>query len=154
MSEPMIAYCEIFHDNFQNTENKYLEFLRGKIERAPVSGFEINREEINDALLPHQKDAVVWALKGGRRALFESFGLGKTAQELEFCHQAAKREKRPALIVLPLGVRQEFKRDAVKLLGYKEPVYVRTMQEVRDNEGAEIMLTNYERVRDGDIDPS
>lgn len=146
--------CEIFHDNLQDTESKYLEFLRGKIERAPVSGFEISREEINDALLPHQKDAVAWALKGGRRALFESFGLGKTAQELEFCHQAAKREKRPALIVLPLGVRQEFKRDAVKLLGYKEPVYVRTMQEVRDNEDEEIMLTNYERVRDGDIDPA
>lgn len=146
--------ADTFNDNSKNTESEYLEFLRGKIERAPVSGFEINREEINDALLPHQKDAVVWALKGGRRALFESFGLGKTAQELEFCHQAAKREKRPALIVLPLGVRQEFKRDAVKLLGYKEPVYVRTMQEVRDNEDAEIMLTNYERVRDGDIDPA
>ena len=146
--------ADTFNDNSKNTESEYLEFLRGKIERAPVSGFEINREEINDALLPHQKDAVVWALKGGRRALFESFGLGKTAQELEFCHQAAKREKRPALIVLPMGVRQEFKRDAVKLLGYKEPVYVRTMQEVRDNEDAEIMLTNYERVRDGDIDPA
>lgn len=146
--------ADTFNDNSKNTESEYLEFLRGKIERAPVSGFEINREEINDALLPHQKDAVAWALKGGRRALFESFGLGKTAQELEFCHQAAKREKRPALIVLPLGVRQEFKRDAVKLLGYKEPVYVRTMQEVRDNEDAEIMLTNYERVRDGDIDPA
>ena len=146
--------ADTFNDNSKNTESEYLEFLRGKIERAPVSGFEISREEINDALLPHQKDAVAWALKGGRRALFESFGLGKTAQELEFCHQAAKREKRPALIVLPLGVRQEFKRDAVKLLGYKEPVYVRTMQEVRDNEDAEIMLTNYERVRDGDIDPA
>ena len=146
--------ADTFNDNSKNTESEYLEFLRGTIERAPVSGFEINREEINDALLPHQKDAVVWALKGGRRALFESFGLGKTAQELEFCHQAAKREKRPALIVLPMGVRQEFKRDAVKLLGYKEPVYVRTMQEVRDNEDAEIMLTNYERVRDGDIDPA
>ena len=147
---------EIFHDNLQNgkKEDQYLEFLKRKIEQAPVSGFEISKKELNDALLPHQKDAVTWALQGGRRALFESFGLGKTAQELEFCHQVAKREKRPALIVLPLGVRQEFKRDAVKLLGYKEPVYVRTMQEVRENDGAEILLTNYERVRDGDIDPT
>ena len=147
---------EIFHGNLQNgkKEDKYLEFLKRKIEQAPVSGFEISKKELNDALLPHQKDAVTWALQGGRRALFESFGLGKTAQELEFCHQVAKREKRPALIVLPLGVRQEFKRDAVKLLGYKEPVYVRTMQEVRENDGAEILLTNYERVRDGDIDPT
>ena len=30
--------------------------------------------------------------RGGRRALFESFGLGKTVQELEFCHLAAENE--------------------------------------------------------------
>ena len=132
----------------------YLEFLKSKIETAPVSGFSVPEEDINQALKPHQRDAVRWALRGGRRALFESFGLGKTAQELEFCHHAAKHEGRPALIVLPLGVRQEFKRDAVQILGYDEPVYVRTMQEVRENAGVEIMLTNYERVRDGDIDPT
>ena len=134
--------------------SKYLEFLKSKIETAPVSGFSVPEEDINPALKPHQRDAVRWALRGGRRALFESFGLGKTVQELEFCHHAAKHEGRPALIVLPLGVRQEFKRDAVNILGYEEPVYVRTMQEVRENAGAEIMLTNYERVRDGDIDPA
>lgn len=134
--------------------SKYLEFLKSKIETAPVSGFSVPEEDINPALKPHQRDAVRWALRGGRRALFESFGLGKSAQELEFCHHAAKHEGKPALIVLPLGVRQEFKRDAVNILGYEEPVYVRTMQEVRENAGAEIMLTNYERVRDGDIDPA
>lgn len=134
--------------------SKYLEFLKSKIETAPVSGFSVPEEDINPALKPHQRDAVRWALRGGRRALFESFGLGKTVQELEFCHHAAKHEGRPALIVLPLGVRQEFKRDAVNILGYEEPVYVRTMQEVRENAGVEIMLTNYERVRDGDIDPT
>lgn len=122
--------------------SKYLEFLKSKIETAPVSGFSVPEEDINQALKPHQRDAVRWALRGGRRALFESFGLGKTVQELEFCHHAAKHEGRPALIVLPLGVRQEFKRDAVNILGYEEPVYVRTMQEVRENAGVEIMLTN------------
>ena len=61
--------CEIFHDNLQDTESKYLEFLRGKIERAPVSGFEISREEINDALLPHQKDAVAWAMHASAACL-------------------------------------------------------------------------------------
>lgn len=69
----------------------YLEFLKTKIELATESGFEIDTDLINPALKPHQKDAVAWALKGGRRALFESFGLGKTVQELEFCHQAAVR---------------------------------------------------------------
>ena len=56
----------------------YKEFLTSKIEIAKDSGFEISDSEINPALKPHQRDAVRWALKGGRRALFESFGLGKT----------------------------------------------------------------------------
>ncbi|CCY59671.1 dNA methylase family protein [Clostridium sp. CAG:632] len=65
---------------------EYLEFLKTKIEVAKDSGFQIDNDKLNPALNPHQKDAVVWALKGGRRALFESFGLGKTVQEIEFCH--------------------------------------------------------------------
>ena len=56
-------------------EMEYLEFLKTKIELATESGFEIDKSKINKALKPHQKDAVAWALKGGRRALFESFGL-------------------------------------------------------------------------------
>ena len=131
----------------------YKEFLMSKMEIAKDSGFHVNRSEINQALMPHQKDAVQWALRGGRRALFESFGLGKTIQELEFCHQCIKHEGGRALIVLPLGVKQEFTRDAVKVLGYEAPEYVRTMDEVKAAK-SEILITNYERVRDGDIDPA
>lgn len=61
----------------------YQEFLETKIELAQDSGFVVAPEKINQVLKPHQRDAVAWALKGGRRALFESFGLGKTVQELE-----------------------------------------------------------------------
>lgn len=124
-----------------------------KMEIAKESGFEIDKAEINPVLKPHQRDAVQWALRGGRRALFESFGLGKTIQELEFCHQCIKHDGGKALIVLPLGVKQEFTRDAVKILGYEEPEYVRTMEEVKAAK-TEIVLSNYERVRDGDIDPA
>ena len=94
----------------------YDQFLHTKVVTAPESGFEISIDEIHAALKPHQKDAVLWALKGGRRALFESFGLGKTAQELEWCYQVVRHEGGQALIVLPLGVRQEFTRDAVGYL--------------------------------------
>lgn len=131
----------------------YLEFLKTKIEIATDSGFEIEPSQLNKALKPHQRDAVAWALHGGRRALFESFGLGKTVQELEFCYQAAIHEDGQALIVLPLGVKQEFTRDAVELLGYQKPVYCRTMEEVYAAANSRIILTNYERVRDGDIRP-
>ena len=130
----------------------YLDFLRSKVVTAPVSGFEVADEDLSPALKPHQRDAVRWALNGGRRALFESFGLGKTVQELEFCRQVVRHEGGQALLVLPLGVRQEFVRDAQDLLHMDPPVYVRTMAEVKAC-SAPLVMTNYERVRDGDIDP-
>lgn len=131
---------------------EYLDFLKAKIVLAPESGFELPESELAPALLPHQKAAVLWALKGGRRALFESFGLGKTVQQMEWCRQVVRHEGGRALIVLPLGVRQEFRRDAAELLKIEPPEYVRTMAEA-DSARGNILLTNYERVRDGDIDP-
>ena len=136
----------------------YEEFLKSKMMIAPDGGLDIDPKEVNDALNPHQKDAVLWACKGGNRALFESFGLGKSSQQLEWCRLMAGHSDGWALIVLPLGVKQEFTRDAVQLLGWKEPPpYVRTMEEAkmamkRETEN-KVLLTNYERVRDGDIDP-
>lgn len=130
----------------------YKEFLESKIELATESGFVVDPEKVNKVLKPHQRDAVVWALKGGRRALFESFGLGKTVQEIEFCHLASEHSCGRALIVLPLGVKQEFTHDAVEVLGYEKPEYCRTMEEAEQST-SQIVLTNYERVRDGDIRP-
>ncbi|MBQ7887302.1 MAG: DNA methylase N-4, partial [Clostridia bacterium] len=137
---------------------QYEEFLKSKVVIAEASGFEVKADEINPALKPHQRDAVMWAVRGGRRALFESFGMGKTVQEIEWCHLVVRHEretgdkKAKALIVLPLGVKQEFARDAVQVLGYAAPRYVRTMAEAMADDG-EIVMTNYERVRDGDITP-
>lgn len=130
----------------------YQEFLNAKVDIAEATGFDITADDVNQKLKPHQKDAIVWAVKGGKRALFESFGLGKTAQSLEYCRIVTERIGGKALIVCPLGVKQEFKNDAVNLLGMNEPEYVRNMQEVKASKG-NILLTNYERVRDGDIDP-
>lgn len=129
----------------------YLEFLKTKIEIAPVSGFKVSADDLSPVLKPHQRDAVMWAVAGGRRALFKRFGLGKTLQELEYCRLVLAHKGGKALIVLPLGVRQEFKRDAVNLLGMEEPQYITHAEEA--NEDDKIYLTNYERVRDGDIDP-
>ena len=121
----------------------YIEFLKTKIEIARETGFDVDPAAVNPALKPHQRDAVVWALRGGRRALFESFGLGKTVQEIEFCHLAAAHEGGRALIVLPLGVKQEFTRDAVELMGYEKPEYCRTMEEVKACENEIVLTHNY-----------
>lgn len=156
----------------------YKEFLFSKINIASESGFEISQDEVNHVLKPHQNDAVRWAVRGGRRALFESFGLGKTIQELEWCRIITGNKGGKALIVLPLGVKQEFTRDAVELLGMAAPEYVRTAEEIKEyiekasnvlgcemppeiqttedamSTSSNILLTNYERVRDGDVDPT
>lgn len=136
-----------------NTMDKlYRQFLESKVVNAPKSGIEISSAEINPVLKPHQRDAVQWAVTGGRRALFEAFGLGKSIQQLEWCRIITEHIKKPALIICPLGVKQEFVHDAVELLHMKAPEYVRNMEEIR-NYNSQIMITNYERVRDGDIDP-
>ncbi len=130
----------------------YNEFILSKVETAPMSGFEIADNEINPILKPHQRIAVKWAIAGGRRGLFESFGLGKTVQELEIARIITKHKGGKALIILPLGVRQEFMHDAKELLKIEVPKYIRTAQEAEEST-ENILLTNYERVRDGDVNP-
>lgn len=132
----------------------YNEFLQRKIDIAEETGFEISESELSDILLPHERDAVRWALKGGKRALFESFGLGKTIQELEWSYQVARHTGGQVLILLPLGVKQEFQRDNRELLGMNDIPYIRTEEEAKAHTLCPVVITNYERVRDGDIDVS
>lgn len=90
-----------------------------------------------------------WAVDGGRRALFAAFGLGKSVMQIEAVRIGAERAGGMGLIVIPLGVRQEFVRDAA-MLGV--PVkFIRTIEEATDPRG--IYLTNYETVRYGKLDP-
>ena len=131
----------------------YNEFLKSKMSIAKETGFSVDRKQLNAALKPHQKDCVIWALRGGRRAIFARFGLGKTIMELEYCKQVIQKAGGKALIVLPLGVKQEFVHDAVQILHMPAPPYIKNMAEAR-NSNANILMTNYERVRDGDIDPT
>ena len=102
-------------------KEKYIEFLKSKIEIAPETGLCITipfiKFNYGTFLKPHQRDGIEWAIRGGRRALFESFGLGKTIQQLIICNELVKAENGKALIVCPLGVRQEFKKDAERKLG-------------------------------------
>lgn len=128
----------------------YDEFLRSKIAIAQDSGFNIELSEINDILKLHQKDAVRWAIHGGCRAIFASFGLGKTVIQLEILRLILQKEGGKALIVTPLNIVDEFFNDAEKLLNNLPLQYVKNQEEI-DNSTASILITNYERVRDGNI---
>lgn len=129
----------------------YEDFLRDKMELAEETGFRVSRDELHPCLKPHQKDSIEWALKGGRRAIFAKFGMGKTVMQIEFNRQVLIHEGGGrALFVVPLGVKQEFAHDAVKLIGIEAPKYITSMEEAQADG---MYITNYERVRDGNIDP-
>jgi len=126
----------------------YAEFLKAKVQMAKSYGFEISDAEINPILKPHQKNIVKWAIAGGRRAIFCAFGLGKSVIQLEIVRIISDRVGGRALIVIPLGVRQEFMRDAA-MLGAS----VKFIRSIEECAGDGIYLTNYETVRDGKLDP-
>lgn len=126
----------------------YMEFVADKRTHAPHSGFDPG-DSVSSVLFPHQRDIVRWAVLGGRRAIFAAFGLGKSLMQLEIMHLIGEHDGGKQLIICPLGVRQEFKRDA-ELLGL-DPVFVRRSEEVAEDG---LYLTNYESVRDGRLDPS
>jgi DNA modification methylase len=127
----------------------YASFLRAKVTLASPKGFAIDPAEVNPILKSHQVASVVWAVGLGCAALFEAFGLGKTVIELEITRIVRARAGGMGLIVIPLGVRQEFMRDAA-MLGIKVK-FIRRIEECDNPDG--IYLTNYETVRDGKLDP-
>jgi hypothetical protein len=127
----------------------YLDFLRGKIKLAQPKGFEVELDEIHPVLWRHQPVIVQWAVRGGCRAIFASFGLGKTLIQAEILRQIHMRTGSPCLVVLPLGVRQEFKRDGLRL--GMEFQFIQDHADMRA--GQEFYLTNYESVREGKVDP-
>lgn len=152
----------------------YLAFLKAKACIAVAQGIEVSDAEINPILLPHQRIMVRWALRLGRAGLFAAFGLGKTFMQIEYCRLLVEKLGASALIVIPLGVRQEFMRDArtlatadhEKISAETKAAHAVWIKDRRDRvpslsfvrsvaEATErgIYLTNYETVRDGKLDP-
>lgn len=139
----------LLHNN-RGMKMEYQEFLEGKIKLSEMEGFEVDAEEVNPILKPHQREIVQWAVAGGKRAIFAAFGLGKSVMQIETLRIISSRiENSRVLIVAPLGVRQEFRRDG-QMLGV-EIAFVRRDEDV----GAPgFYITNYESVRDGKLDPN
>jgi 3'-phosphoadenosine 5'-phosphosulfate sulfotransferase (PAPS reductase)/FAD synthetase len=132
---------------------EYGQFLREKIKLAPRRGFDVPLAEINPALKPHTRDIVRWALAGGQRAVFASFGLHKTATNLEIMRLIGIHRPGLRLIVLPLGVRQEFMREARQRFTGEYDFEVATIRSTAEMVDPDVIyLTNYETVRDGKID--
>jgi len=92
----------------------YNEFLEGKQKTHIVSGFEIGESDLNKNLFPFQRFIVKRAIKHGKYAIFADCGLGKTLMQLEWANQVSKFTRKRVLILAPLVVVEQTKREAVK----------------------------------------
>lgn len=117
---------------------RYHDFLKSKQIIVKNSGFDIEKNTLNPKAFDWQKDIVKWALKKGRAALFEDCGLGKTIQQLEWSKLVSRHTGKPILIVAPLAVAEQTKREGERF-GYSVNV-------CRDNKDVKlgINVTNYE----------
>lgn len=158
-----------------NARDPYPEFLKAKVKMAEQFGFDIADADINPLLKPHQRDMVRWMVRMGRGACFAAFGLGKSVIQIEVTRIMMALVGGLSGIVIPLGVRQEFLRDAHTLATGEHPDITEAQREelrrwlagrpdrvprlkfIRRIEEADdpsiIYLTNYETIRDGKLDP-
>ena len=116
----------------------YHEFLESKKIAVTPSGFEPTSG--NTKLFDWQNDIVRWALVKGRACIFADCGLGKTAMQLQWAQQVSEHTGKPVLILAPLAVAQQTKREGEK---FDVPVKVcRTQRDVTSG----VNVTNYEMV--------
>lgn len=116
----------------------YQKFLEKKSIRHEPCGF--ITDEVNPILFDWQQVLVKWALYKGRAALFEDCGLGKTPQQLEWAKRVNIETGNPVLILAPLAVSQQTKREGEKF-GIDVNV-CKTQDDVKNC----INITNYEKL--------
>lgn len=133
-----------------NLEN-YQQFLSSKIDVAKWEGFTVDVKDLHPSTKPHQRDTVLWSTRIGRGLIAKSFGLGKTHDACELAKLVVAKTDGLFLVVAPLGVRHHFVHVDGPRLGINWQ-YVTNDQEVRAAT-TKYLITNYERVRDGNIDP-
>lgn len=132
-------------------QEEYQQFLKAKIDIAHWQGWEINEQDIHPSSYPHQVATIKWAARIGRGLIAKSFGLGKTQDAIELAKLVINQTDGQFLTVAPLGVRHHFVHMDGPRLGVKWQ-YVTSDEDIKTSKSP-FLITNYERVRDGNIDP-
>lgn len=123
---------------------EYREFLKTKKIVNEASGFEC--DERNPALFDWQNDVVKWALRKGKCAIFSDCGTGKTRLLLQWGQKVHEHEDKPILILAPLAVAQQTKRE-----GEKCGIDVNIVRDQADCKNT-LNITNYEMLSHFDAD--
>lgn len=91
----------------------YLAFIARKALNDPPTGL-ADIPDLPDALFPHQRDIVRWALRRGRAAIFAQTGLGKSFMELAWGKAIHEATGGNVLLLTPLAVAGQMVREAGK----------------------------------------
>lgn len=130
----------------------YYSFLREKIVIKQRAALNITDGMLHPENKPHQNDMIRFALSRGQALIAASFGMGKTRVQCEIARLVVEHYPGSKfMIVCPLGVKYQFQQKDGPALGM-DWVYCRTDAEIEASPSPYI-ITNYERVRDGGIDP-
>ena len=119
---------------------EYYDFLNEKSLNSIEHGFDADESLFYHGIKDHQRVSIIWACKKGRSALFFDTGLGKTLSQLEWSKQVNIHTKKPVLIVAPLAVTQQTKRESEKF-GIDTKI-----AESKDDVKNGIYITNYEKL--------
>ena len=120
---------------------EYIDFINSKAVTTYAKGFEVDVSDLNPLLFDFQKDIVRWALGRGRAAIFADCGDGKTAMQLEWAEQIRKRTGGKVIIIAPLAVSVQTKRE-----GEKFGIAVNVCASQSDVRADMINITNYEKL--------
>lgn len=121
----------------------YEKFIKSKEIESINEGIAFSRKELNKNLFPYQSDIVAWALKKGRCAIFSDCGTGKTIMQLAWADMIHKRTGGKVILICPLSVAEQTRREAVKF-HIQSPVKVcRNQSDVISG----INITNYEMLQ-------
>ena len=119
----------------------YDEFLDSKAIACTASGLDAEIDELNPMLFDFQRDIVYWALRKGKAAIFAGCGDGKTAMQLEWAEQVRRHTGGTVLIVAPLAVSEQTKRE-----GEKFGIAVHIAASQSDCVASAVNITNYEKL--------
>lgn len=92
----------------------YADFLASKRLLVEPVGI-AEPSEVSPKLFDFQADITKWALRRGRAAVWADCGLGKGWIALEWSRVVAEETGKPVLILAPLAVAQQFRREGEKL---------------------------------------
>lgn len=117
----------------------YKDFILRKSQSGAMAGFDpIWMPDFLFGDFAFQGALVEWAIRKGRNAIFADCGLGKTPMQLVWSENVLRKTNKAVLIVTPLAVSHQTKREADKF----------GIEATRNTTGLDrgIVITNYEQL--------